>query len=52
LTTDLENTSNALAGGRADEASVYAWSALAGIGPDKAPELARLARELGDSQLL
>jgi hypothetical protein len=52
MTGELEKANEALAGGRADEASVYAWSALASIGPHDAPELARIARELGDSRLL
>jgi hypothetical protein len=50
--TDLERAKEALAGGRADEASVYAWNALADVGPDEAPELARIARGLDDPQLL
>ncbi len=52
METDLEGANEALAGGRADEASVYAWNALADIGPDDAPELARIARELDDPRLL
>jgi hypothetical protein len=52
MTSELEKANDALAGGRVDEASVFAWSALASIGPDDAPELARIARELGDLRLL
>ncbi len=52
MKTELERANEALADGRADEASVHAWNALAGIGQDGAPELARIARLLGDSQLL
>jgi hypothetical protein len=51
---DLDKATQALADGRADEASVHAWNALAGIGPDEADaaELTRIARELEDPQLL
>jgi len=52
MNTDLEGANEALALSRADEASVYAWNALAYIGPDDAPELARIARELNDPQLM
>jgi hypothetical protein len=52
MSTDLEKASDALVGGRTDEASVFAWSALASIGPDDAAELARIARELVDSRLM
>jgi hypothetical protein len=52
MTGDLERASEALAGGRSEEASVYAWNALVDIGPDDAPELARIARELDDPRLL
>ncbi len=52
MKTDVERANEALAGGRADEASVYAWNALADIGPDDPPELARIARELDDPRLL
>jgi hypothetical protein len=36
---DLERANEALAGDRSEEASVYAWNALADLGPDDAPEL-------------
>src|SRR5439155_5448725 len=49
---DLERANEALARGRPDEASVYAWNALADLGPDDAPEFARTARELDDPRLL
>ena len=49
---DVERANAALAGGRPEEASVYAWNALADLGPDDAPELARIARELDDPRLL
>ena len=49
---DLERANEALAGDRSEEASVYAWNALADLGPDDAPELARIARELDDPRLL
>src|SRR5438093_4781723 len=49
---DVERANAALAGGRPDEASVYAWNALADLGPDDAPEFARIARELDDPRLL
>src|ERR671937_1216461 len=52
MKADLEKANEALAGGRSDEASVYAWNALADIGPDDAPELARIARALDDQLLL
>jgi hypothetical protein len=52
MKADLEKANGALAGGRSDEASVYAWNALADIGPDDAPELARIARALDDQLLL
>ena len=52
MKTDLEKAKEALAGGRPGEASVYAWKALADLGPDDAPELARVARELDDPRLL
>src|ERR687886_156226 len=52
MKSDLEKANEALTGGRADEASVYAWNALAGIGSEDASELARIARELDDRQLL
>jgi hypothetical protein len=52
MKTDLERANEALTGGRADEASVYAWNALADLGPEEAPELAGIARELDDPQLL
>ncbi len=52
MKTELERANEALTSGRTDEATVHAWNALAGIGPAGAPELARIARELGDSQLL
>src|SRR5919201_1088343 len=52
MKSDFEKANEALTGGRADEASVYAWNALAGIGSDDASELARIARELDDRQLL
>ncbi len=52
MKTDLEKANEALAGGRSDEASVYAWNALADIGPDDASGLARIARELDDPWLL
>jgi hypothetical protein len=49
---DVERANAALAGGRPEEASVYAWNALADLGPDDAPELARIAHELDDPRLL
>jgi hypothetical protein len=49
---DLERANAALAGGLPEEASVYAWNALADLAPDDAPELARIARELDDARLL
>jgi hypothetical protein len=49
---DLERASEALADHRSEEASVYAWNALADLGPDDASELARIARELDDPRLL
>jgi hypothetical protein len=49
---DVERANAALAGGRPEEASVYAWNALADLGPDDVPELARIARELDDPRLL
>jgi hypothetical protein len=52
MKADLERANEALIGGRPEEASVYAWNALADLGPDDAPDLARIARELDDPQLL
>lgn len=52
MKADLERANEALIGGRPEEASVYGWNALADLGPEDAPELARIARELNDSQLL
>jgi hypothetical protein len=49
---DLERANVALAGGRLQEASVYAWNALADLGPDDAEELAGIARELDEPPLL
>jgi hypothetical protein len=52
MRADVERANEALAGRRPDEASVYAWNALADIGQDDAPDLARIARELADPRLL
>lgn len=52
MNNSLERANEALAGGRPDEASVYAWSALADLRPEDASELARIAREVHDHQLL
>ena len=52
MKADLERANEALIGGRPEEASVYGWNGLADLGPEDAPELARIARELYDSQLL
>src|SRR6266545_4213270 len=49
---DVERANAALAGGRQEEASVYAWNALADLAADDAPELARIAQELDDPRLL
>jgi hypothetical protein len=49
---DLERANEALAGDRPEEASVYAWNALADLAADDAPELARIARQLDDPQLV
>jgi hypothetical protein len=49
---DVERANAALAGSRPEEASVYAWNALADLAADDAPELARIARELDDPRLL
>jgi hypothetical protein len=49
---NLERANEALAADRSEEASVHAWNALADLGRDDAPELARIARELHDPQLL
>lgn len=52
MNADLEKAAAALLAERADEASVYAWNALATIEDGDAVELARLARELDDRRLL
>jgi hypothetical protein len=52
MKADLEKADEALIGGRPEEASVYAWNALADLGPDDASELARIARVLDDPGLL
>jgi hypothetical protein len=49
---ELTKAKHALAAGRPDEASVYAWNALAALQPGEGPELARLAAQLGDQRLL
>ncbi len=49
---DVERANAALAGGRQEEASVYAWNALADLAADDAPELSRIAQELDDPRLL
>jgi hypothetical protein len=49
---DLIRAKQALAAGRPDEASVYAWNALAALEPGEGPEVARVASELGDPRLL
>jgi hypothetical protein len=49
---DVERANAALESGRPEEASVYAWNALADLAADDAPELARVARELDDPGLL
>jgi hypothetical protein len=49
---DVERANAALAGSRPEEASVYAWNALADLAADDAPELARIARELDDPRLV
>jgi hypothetical protein len=52
MNRDVERANEALAAGRPNEASVYAWNALADIGSDEAPQLARIARELDEPLLL
>ena len=52
MSRDLERAAAALEAGRPDEASVHAWNALATVTPEEAPELARIAREVGDGRLL
>jgi hypothetical protein len=52
MQSDLEKARSALAAGRLEEASVYAWNALAAVGPADAEELVLLARELNETRLL
>jgi hypothetical protein len=52
MNIDVERANEALAGGRPDEASVYAWNALADLRLEDAAELGRIAREVNDQQLL
>jgi hypothetical protein len=50
--SDLTKARLALAAGRKDEASVYAWDALAALQRGEGTELARLAIQLDDPRLL
>ena len=54
MKTNLDKANAALAAGRADEAFVHAWNALAEIGPEnaEAAALIRMARTLDDPRLL
>jgi hypothetical protein len=52
MESDLAKAKAALAAGRKDEASVYAWNALAALKSGEGPELARIAVGLDDSPLL
>jgi hypothetical protein len=49
---DLHKAEQALAGGERDEARVYAWNALATIGPEELTSLARIAGQLDDQLLI
>jgi len=50
--SDLTKAQRAFEAGRKDEASVYAWNALAALQPGEGTELARLAIQLDDQSLL
>ncbi|MGH3103457.1 MAG: hypothetical protein ACRDN6_05100 [Gaiellaceae bacterium] len=52
MNRDLRKAARALAGGRREEAAVYAWNALAAVGEHEVEELARIGGQLDDQRLL